>query len=197
MPCVLLACSWFPQRPLCFDGSFASGLSVAGVAAIVGEFCAFLRPAAREWSIPCRGRAALSDPDGRRSRQRRAQRRNWRVARTLGANHALVGDLDDRVLTRRADVLAGLDTVLGEARALGGTDALDGGLVVEGPEIARDRLGVRLLGKEAHAQGMHRLALLQTCYGIEPVLAENVEIRQRVWIEDFLRARQLDDEPTK
>ena len=95
----------------------------------------------------------------------------------------------------RTDVLSSFDALVAKSLALSDADAFDGRLFVVGGEITRDRRRSTLFRKEPEPQGVDQPALIQPRDRIQPILSEDIEIRQTIGVEPFLGKRQLDDKP--
>src|ERR1700679_4150138 len=80
----------------------------------------------------------------------------------LFADVSLVGNLDFGLLARRTHVLARLERLVGKSLPLGGADAFDRRVIVEGGQVARNRAGGDLLREKAQAQRVNDAALIDS-----------------------------------
>src|SRR5450432_1816356 len=107
------------------------------------------------------------------------------------SNVSLVGNLDDRMFAGRTDVFARFEALVDKSVALGGAHAFDDRFIIELGQVARHRGRRNFFAEEAEPQRVKYAALVDAGHAIQPVHAENIEVRHRIRIERFLRQRQL------
>jgi hypothetical protein len=81
---------------------------------------------------------------------------------SLVSRDEIVGDFDNGVSARLADVFAGFDALFAEALALGNAHSFYGRLVVVGGQVARNRSCRDFFAEKAQTQCMHRAALIDS-----------------------------------
>jgi len=120
-----------------------------------------------------------------------------RAANSIFSHYQFVRNLDHRVSSRRTNILARLNGLVGKSLALGDAHASDGRLIIVRLEVARDCGRGNFLTEKAQTQGVGDLALIDTRHRVQAIHAEDIQIRHRVRIEGLLRQRQLDHVPAQ